>query len=1110
MISCGILFPHTAFGKLPPVQASTAPAGRQMLRGHVPEAVSNQKAPMAGRLPAAQRLNLSIGVPMRDRPGLEAFLTDLYDPDSPTYRRFLTVQEFTDRFAPAQAEYQEVVDFARANGLDVIDTPANRLIVSVEGPVSTIERAFQCTMGVYRHPTENRTFHAPSGEPTVPAGIKVLHITGLDDFAPPRHLGLRPNFPFVQFLAPGQAGGTGSGPNGSFIGNDFRAAYAPGVSLTGAGQSVAVVALQPYNPSDIQGYFQQAGLPLNVPIRNVLLDGVSGVCDPNATPPCQDYETAMDIELIIAMAPGLNEVIVYENQNIDGAYNRIATDNSAKQINCSWGFSVNPNQTQILMELAAQGQNLFVGSGDNGAYTTGDMWGGDNSYFVSVGGTSMKTNGPGGAWQSETAWSPHSGGGISQSGVPIPGYQQGIGNSANQASTTLRNYPDVSIQGDQFVAAFIEGVLVHDAGGTSASGPLWAGFLALVNQQAAQNGKPPVGFLNPTIYAIGKSSNYPKCFHDVTIGSNPSTTGSPQVSFNAVTGYDLVTGWGSPAGQPLIDALAGAPADFSIWALQAPVTAARGSNGAAVIMIVPVNGFTGSVALTASGLPSGVTASFSPSSTKGTSTLTLSASSSATIGKSTVTITGKSGTLTRTTTLTLTVTAAPASDFSLSASPGSLTIAQGAGKTSTITVNKKNGFNGTVSLLVSGLPGGAMATFNPTPTTGSSILTIFANAAAPGTSTLGVIGTSGAITHSVPVTLVITAGPAPASPPVTVSPADGATYLPLPVTFVWNAVPGATSYNLQVSTAQNFSSTVINATGISGINYASSGFAYMTKYFWRVSASNAGGTSAWSAVKSFSTGPGPNFWYTLSTCNAGNIYSYSPAAKKTDTYAGQAATVVAGSVVRQPWVIDNCNTGSNYGSIWKYTTGWSQINGIAGSDISCAIDASSGTQVRYVYATDQSGNLYSLNAAGNGWNKVSATGIYVNCVDVDCNGKVFIVSNSGQVYRQPKGSTTWENLPGITAIDVGSDPRMGTYASDGNYVYQWDETNKYWVMLPGHRLLAVDVCPEGVLSIDWTYVAPNGGSKAVIYSPSTGSWTTIYDGTPNGISIMGIGCCSWK
>jgi len=187
--------------------------------------------------------------------------------------------------------------------------------------------------------------------------------------------------------------------------------------------------------------------------------------------------------------------------------------------------------------------------------------------------------------------------------------------------------------------------------------------------------------------------------------------------------------------------------DFSLSASPASLSIADGSSGTSTITITPANGFTGTVALTASGLPTGVTASFSTAHV-----LTLSASSTAAAGTSTVTVTGTSGSLTHTTTIALSVSAAAAPDFALSASPNSLSIADGSSGTSTITVTPQNGFTGTVALTASGLPTGVTASFST-----AHVLTLSASStAAAGTSSVTVTGTSGSLTHTTTVALTVT------------------------------------------------------------------------------------------------------------------------------------------------------------------------------------------------------------------------------------------------------------------------------------------------------------------------------------------------------------------
>jgi subtilase family serine protease len=515
---------------------------RLTLTAHVPLAVVNGQAPLIGELQSTQRMSLGVSLPLRNEADLDDLLQQLYDPQSANYRRYLSVEEFAGRFGPALEDHDAVVRFADANGLTVTETRANRLVVDVEGPVANIEKAFHVTVGVYRHPTENRTFYAPDREPTLDLAIPVLHISGLDNFALPRAKNTKTSqSPEVK--------ATGSGPHGQFIGSDMRAAYYGSGHLTGAGQSVGLFEFAGYEIGDVQLYFQNLNQPLNVPITSVRLNGMPLQCPPSE---CDDSEQVLDIEMTISMAPGLSQVVVYVGSNDVSIFSQMAADNTSKQLSCSWGWTDDESSLDpIFKEFAAQGQSVFVASGDNGSSTPGDtVWPADDPYVTSVGGTDLTTNGPGGSWKSETGWS-GSAGGPSKNGVPIPGYQQlaGVITPSNDGSTTLRNIPDVAAEANTNQYSCYDGSCSGGNGGTRYAAPQWAGFTAMLNQQAIADGGATVGFLNPIIYRIGLKSIYDSDFHDVVSGSNGK--------YSAVTGYDLVTGWGSFVGPSLIDSLAG-------------------------------------------------------------------------------------------------------------------------------------------------------------------------------------------------------------------------------------------------------------------------------------------------------------------------------------------------------------------------------------------------------------------------------------------------------------------------------------------------------------------------------------------------------------------------
>jgi hypothetical protein len=209
----------------------------------------------------------------------------------------------------------------------------------------------------------------------------------------------------------------------------------------------------------------------------------------------------------------------------------------------------------------------------------------------------------------------------------------------------------------------------------------------------------------------------------------------------------------------------GAPtADFSISGSPSSQTVTAGQNTTYSVTVGAVNGFSGTVTLSVSGLPSGANGSFTPTSVagSGTSTLAVATTSSTPTGTYTITVSGSSGSQTHTTTVSLVVNAAPTPDFSISASPSSQTVTAGQNTTYSATVGALNGFTGTVTLSVSGLPTGATGSFTPPSITGSgtSTLTVStASSTSAGTSTLTISGTSGSLTHSMTVSLVVNAAP---------------------------------------------------------------------------------------------------------------------------------------------------------------------------------------------------------------------------------------------------------------------------------------------------------------------------------------------------------------
>ena len=416
------------------------------------------------------------------------------------------------------------------------------------------------------------------------------------------------------------------------------------------------------------------------------------------------------------------------------------------------------------------------------------------------------------------------------------------------------------------------------AGGTSFASPILAGIQALINQKTgARQGNP-----NPTYYSLAATeygaSGDASCnstlgngvsssciFYDVkqgdmdvnctgthncyipsgTYGVLSTSNSAYDPAYGTTTGWDFATGIGTVNVANLVNAWPGADTpNFTISAAPSSVTITQGgAGGTSTITVAPLNGFSGSVTFSATGLPTGVTAAFSPNPSTNSTTLTLTASATATTGAATVTITGVSGSLTQTTSVSLTVGAAP--NFSLAASPTSVTIVQaGASGTSTVTITPQNGFSGSVTMAASGLPTGVTAAFSPNPATTSSTLTLTASATATtGAATVTITGTSGSLTHTTTVSLTVNPSPnfSLAASPTSVTIAQGgvagtstvtitrlngftssvtmsATGLPSGVTAAFSPNPGTTTSKLTLtaSATATLGTSTVTITGTSG------------------------------------------------------------------------------------------------------------------------------------------------------------------------------------------------------------------------------------------------------------------------------------------------------
>ena len=541
---------------------------QHLLTHHVRPASKLEGAKLIGKLPDSTPMQLHIMLNLGDPEGLKSYVAQVTDPTSPNYKRYLTPQQFTERFGPSQQTYDTAVAYFKANGFNVVGGSRDGFDIQVKAPASTVEAAFHITVNRYQHPTENRTFIVPDREPTPDLPFQLWHITGLDTFSKPHPMLVkRSDYARAHHISPDAVvthATTGSGPSKSFLGSDMRAAYYGGTTLTGAGIDMGLLEFLGTDLADLTTYYTNAHQ--TEPITPVLysVDGVSTSCT-EAEGNCDDTEQTIDMTQALGMAPGMSSLTEYFGNSTDttqddaGIISAMTTHSPLPiTIGCSWGWDPTDESTldPYFEKMAVQGQTFFAASGDDSTWTESNLgersaaWPADDPYIISVGGTDLQTSSAAGPWSSETAWS-DSGGGINQDSIPIPSYQAltGVITSTNKGSTTLRNGPDVSANANFtfYACSDQDGCTANEEGGTSFAAPMWAAYIALADQQAKLNGNPLLGFINPAIYPLGLGTGYATNFHDILTGTSGSNS--------ANASYDLVTGWGSPNGAALITTL---------------------------------------------------------------------------------------------------------------------------------------------------------------------------------------------------------------------------------------------------------------------------------------------------------------------------------------------------------------------------------------------------------------------------------------------------------------------------------------------------------------------------------------------------------------------------
>ncbi len=557
-------------------QALAAAPSRVTVASDVPASLSGVVETAAPATIAPMTVNITL--PLSDEAGAAKLADSVSTPGNALYGHYLTPAQFAQKFGANAADYAAVIAWAKAQGLALHAQNSARTIVSVVGTRAQIEQAFGVTFKYYQDKT-GRVFPSAANQPTLPATIaaKIDSVLGLS-----RRVGIATHVKHHAISGPRTNTAGGTGPGGYYSPADFRTAYAiPGAAVGGPAETMAVFEQGGFFASDVSVFTKANKLTLpSVTVRGV--DGYQGGVDN----PDVELESVLDIDTIIGITQGTANILVYEDGEDFGvalldSLAAMADDDKATVISISYGEDeVLTGEKQMkaehraFVQLAAQGQEVLVSSGDEGAY--GDEGFGLNvadpcsqPYVTCVGGTTLFT-GQGQAYSLENVWNDlanyegATGGGVSSLWA-LPAYQVQPESSPvvsvasfNGGSNTFRNVPDVSADADPLTGAAIYSKLNGGwlaVGGTSLASPLYAGFLGVYDQTLQIVSRPHVGFYNPTLYGLGTTFYGYYSFHDIRNGSNGDVNEYSIPGYSAGYNYDNASGWGSPFGPNLLTIL---------------------------------------------------------------------------------------------------------------------------------------------------------------------------------------------------------------------------------------------------------------------------------------------------------------------------------------------------------------------------------------------------------------------------------------------------------------------------------------------------------------------------------------------------------------------------
>jgi subtilase family serine protease len=571
-----------------------------------------QKATDQGRMDGATKLQ-SVSLVFKRTAAQEAdaekLLADLQDPSSPNYHKWLTPEQYAERFGLSQSDLDKVVSWLRSQGFTVDRVARGRTQLWFTGSVTKIETAFRTEM--HNFTAKGESHFANSVEPSVPSalGEVVLGVQGLSNFRPKARVRMnralaataKPNFNFgssTHFMS----------PDDFTTIYDVKALYTSG--FDGTNQSIAVAGQTEVKDADLNAFRSAAGLPAlsasNFERRLVPQTGAATIFSGDIG------ESSLDLEWSHGVAKGAKIVFVYtgnnQNSNVFDAFTFAIDNNLAPVLSMSYGnceqnlpSTFLTSVQQLTQQAGMQGQTIAAASGDFGAADCDTSPGlpaqgglgvdipGALPYVTSVGGTGFNgdIDNPGDFWNSsnngmngsaksyigETTWNDvglvnalSAGGGGASTLFSKPSWQTGTGVPNDGA----RDVPDIALAAgpnhDGYMLCvndpsasppqlpctngFLDSTGVPDvAGGTSFGAPTFAGIVAILNQKTVSR----QGNINPALYALSAANV--GAFHDITTGNNIvpcdratadcPQSGTAQYGFSAGVGYDQVTGLGS-------------------------------------------------------------------------------------------------------------------------------------------------------------------------------------------------------------------------------------------------------------------------------------------------------------------------------------------------------------------------------------------------------------------------------------------------------------------------------------------------------------------------------------------------------------------------------------